>query len=240
MKTKKVYWVLTVIFAAAFCTFVEVQAQTKIRIGWDETDPKTANFIKETVAEYKQKTGVEVVPEIIPSDDLWQKVQASISVGRPYELATLSWKGWAYILAERNQLEPLDEIIADYGKGDFLPKVLLEHKGKQWWVPYDYNVGMLYYRTDLLKQKGIAVPKNWDELLKAAKALTEGDQYGIALCLGENSCNSLLMTPFLWGPWRGAFWQELERNSGFTTDKAEGRGGSKFLQRTTQIHASWY
>jgi multiple sugar transport system substrate-binding protein len=42
---------------------------------------------------------------------------------------------------------------------------------------YDFDVYALYYRSDLFEQKGIQVPTNWDELMTAAKALQENDQY---------------------------------------------------------------
>jgi multiple sugar transport system substrate-binding protein len=42
---------------------------------------------------------------------------------------------------------------------------------------YDFDAYALYYRSDLFEQKGIAVPTNWDELITAAKALQEGEQY---------------------------------------------------------------
>jgi len=42
---------------------------------------------------------------------------------------------------------------------------------------YDFDTYALYYRNDLFKQKGIKVPTTWDELMTAAKALHEGEQY---------------------------------------------------------------
>jgi multiple sugar transport system substrate-binding protein len=42
---------------------------------------------------------------------------------------------------------------------------------------YDFDVYALYYRNDLFEQKGIKVPTTWDELMTAAKALQEGDNY---------------------------------------------------------------
>jgi multiple sugar transport system substrate-binding protein len=42
---------------------------------------------------------------------------------------------------------------------------------------YDFDVYALYYRADLFQQKGIAVPKTWDDLKAAASKLTEGDKY---------------------------------------------------------------
>ncbi len=42
---------------------------------------------------------------------------------------------------------------------------------------YDFDVYALYYRADLFEQKGLQVPKTWDELLDVAKKLGEGDKY---------------------------------------------------------------
>jgi multiple sugar transport system substrate-binding protein len=132
-------------------------------------------------------------------EDLWPKLQASISAGRPYDIVTNGYVGQVCMLADQNRLEPLDDIIAKFGKDDFLPKILFEYKGKVWWFPYDYNPGFLYIRTDLFKEKNLKPPKTWNEMIAVSKALTEKERYGVAYCIGENGCNSLLWSPILWG-----------------------------------------
>ena len=42
---------------------------------------------------------------------------------------------------------------------------------------YDFDTYALYYRADLFEQKGLQVPKTWDELRDTAKKLAEGDKY---------------------------------------------------------------
>lgn len=42
---------------------------------------------------------------------------------------------------------------------------------------YDFDTYALYYRADLFEQKGLQVPKTWDELKDVAKKLAEGDKY---------------------------------------------------------------
>ena len=42
---------------------------------------------------------------------------------------------------------------------------------------YDFDTYALYYRADLFEQKGLQVPKTWDELKDVAKKLSEGDKY---------------------------------------------------------------
>lgn len=42
---------------------------------------------------------------------------------------------------------------------------------------YDFDVYALYYRADLLEEKGLEVPTNWQELLDVSNKLNEGDLY---------------------------------------------------------------
>lgn len=42
---------------------------------------------------------------------------------------------------------------------------------------YDFDVYALYYRADLLEQKGLSVPTTWAELKEVTKELAEGDKY---------------------------------------------------------------
>jgi ABC-type glycerol-3-phosphate transport system substrate-binding protein len=42
---------------------------------------------------------------------------------------------------------------------------------------YDFDVYAMYYRADLLEQKGLQVPKTWDELKDVSAKLAEGDKY---------------------------------------------------------------
>lgn len=44
---------------------------------------------------------------------------------------------------------------------------------KPYYIPYGLYQKMLFYRKDWFDQKGLAAPKTWEDLQKAAKALTE-------------------------------------------------------------------
>jgi len=47
--------------------------------------------------------------------------------------------------------------------------------GKKWGVPYTYYQWGVYYRQDIFKKLGIAVPKTWDEFLAACETLKKND-----------------------------------------------------------------
>lgn len=53
-------------------------------------------------------------------------------------------------------------------------------------VPLYGMVQMLWYRRDLFRRAGLQEPRTWSELEAAARALTTGDQHGIALPAGRN------------------------------------------------------
>jgi len=67
--------------------------------------------------------------------------------------------------------------LTQTGGGD-IPEVfldgvtqLVERDGSVYGVPQDFGPGVMYYRTDLFEDAGVAVPETWDEYADAAAAL---------------------------------------------------------------------
>jgi len=87
---------------------------------------------------------------------------------------------------QTGKLKPVDDIVkAVDAKQTYMAENLRDKfdlwEGHYWAVPVWSQSIMLYYREDLFKARGIAVPKTWDELLAAAQALTGGGSYGIGI-----------------------------------------------------------
>ena len=93
---------------------------------------------------------------------------------------------------------------ADYDLGDF-PKGVLNYCGffdvatgefggpKQYLVPGIHSGScLLFYRDDMLTAAGVAVPKNWEEYLAAAKKLTTADVAGNCM-IGANDVSLFLV-----------------------------------------------
>lgn len=91
-------------------------------------------------------------------------------------------------------LEPLDEYIAslepEYDYEDLIPSLVEigEFEGSTYGIPFRIGTTMLYFRKDLLEEAGLEPPKNYEELMAAAEALTQDtdgdgriDVYGFAM-----------------------------------------------------------
>ena len=69
--------------------------------------------------------------------------------------------------------EDVSDVWAANGLNDQLKSAAasMTIDGKKWGVPYTYYQWGIYYRADIFKDKGIAPPKTWDELVAACAKL---------------------------------------------------------------------
>ncbi|WP_316571319.1 ABC transporter substrate-binding protein [Neobacillus sp. YIM B06451] len=90
---------------------------------------------------------------------------------------------WPAEFAQANYALELDRLIEKDGinMDDYFPATVQAGKfgGKQWAMPKYMDAGLLYYRTDIVKDP----PKTWDELIAAAKEGQgkEGTKFGFVL-----------------------------------------------------------
>jgi multiple sugar transport system substrate-binding protein len=50
------------------------------------------------------------------------------------------------------------------------------YRGRRWAVPWIMNVGLLYYRADLLQKYGLAPPESYDELVRQVRRIRTGER----------------------------------------------------------------
>ena len=72
------------------------------------------------------------------------------------------------------------DLTSSFGDGlsDFIPNLIQNNtvKDKLVAIPWFTDVGLLYYRTDLLKKYSVEVPTTWDELERAAQTVQDGEK----------------------------------------------------------------
>ncbi|MEZ3178118.1 sugar ABC transporter substrate-binding protein [Streptomyces pimonensis] len=84
---------------------------------------------------------------------------------------------------------------------DDVPKGIVDfgsYKGTYYGAARSVNTLALFYNKDILDEAGVSVPTTWDELRQAAKKLTEGNRYGVALSAGGAEDGVFQFMPFMW------------------------------------------
>jgi len=152
--------------------------------GWTE-------HLKALSEEWTKTTGIDVVFAEIPYSDMANKFLIELVSGSgAYDVIMANRDGYTIPFAAAGYLEPLDDLLTDEEWNDFFPtaKKAAMWDGHIYAIPQNMCVEVFYYRTDLLEKYNIDVPKNWDDMLEAAKKLTidedndgEIDIYGLGL-----------------------------------------------------------
>ena len=134
------------------------------------------DFYQATAKEYaKAHPGVTIDVEGDPH--IWERLRPRFVAGDPPDLAFPGWKMDHWALAEEDQLMPLDKALdgpAEDGKGTwretFEPALLKLGRldGKQFVLPYYFNVLGWWYDPGVFKAHGWTPPKTYAELLTLA------------------------------------------------------------------------
>ncbi|MDF2923526.1 MAG: hypothetical protein K0R57_2440 [Paenibacillaceae bacterium] len=150
---------------------------------------------EDIIANYKKiKPNVNVEVMIIPGADYIQKMSVLMASKTAPDVIWMLERGIPQFM-ETNQLEDLSAIKSDsaYESADFIPSTmdLVTRNDKVYGVPFSTPPNMMYYNKTMFKEKGLKTPNElyqegkwtYDEMLKAAQALTSPDKgiYGMNL-----------------------------------------------------------
>jgi len=84
----------------------------------------------------------------------------------------------------KGAIQPVDSIVAAMAKSgelaDFYPSTLewMKYDGHYVALPFEIDLRVFYYRKSLLSKAGVAVPKTWDDILTAGRALKKLGVFG--------------------------------------------------------------
>jgi multiple sugar transport system substrate-binding protein len=163
-----------------------------------ENDPNQLAFLQSMIAEYQsQHPDVEVDVTIAWSAERGRRLLTALAAGSDlgiFEVEPTLMPQWV----EAGYLLPLNDVVANIGEIDFVPGSLYQQSGQIYAVPYAVSVYGLWVRKDLLEQAGLPIPTTYEEVLNAARVLTKGGMYGIALPAGQNIATVNYFSIFLW------------------------------------------
>lgn len=114
--------------------------------------------------------------EAVPFGDMYTKLATAFASGQGPDLMNTN-EGAVAFAQDAGYLVPVDDIIDEHGRDDFLPSYLaaVQKDGDSWAIP-DWALHQeIWYRTDLFEAAGLEVPTTWDELMADAVALDQGE-----------------------------------------------------------------
>lgn len=141
-----------------------------------------ADPIPALLAEFESRhPGVRVKSETLPwtADEQHQLYVINLEGRSPGFDVMMLDVIWVPEFARAGWLLDLSGRVSNGALSEFFPSTVAAAtwQGRLWALPWNVNVGLLYYRADLLARQGLAPPRTWDELVQAARRVqaAEGD-----------------------------------------------------------------
>jgi ABC-type glycerol-3-phosphate transport system substrate-binding protein len=140
----------------------------------------SATPLKPAIADFKKShPEITVKYEALDYDTIQDKFSVAVSSGAAPDLATLDMT-WLPTYAANGTLQDISKISGGKLNGapitaQYTPGALGAMTYDKHYVAamYDFDAYALYYRKDILDERGIAVPKTWDDLVSATQKMAE-------------------------------------------------------------------
>ncbi len=158
---------------------------------WNVFTGSDGDILRQIVDNYNKTNtdNIEIQMDIMPNDQLQQKLPAAIATGTAPDLVLFGVENIAPYVSN-DSLEDISDFwdVTGVDKSNILENVLeLSHvDGKLYGTPMQYNVSYLYWNKDLFREAGLdpeKAPETLDELAEYAEKLTDPskNQFGLAL-----------------------------------------------------------
>ncbi|HKR02383.1 MAG TPA: extracellular solute-binding protein, partial [Pyrinomonadaceae bacterium] len=199
--------------------------------------------LKQAARDYEAQTGVHINIAEFPYANLFEKELVDLNARTgAYDLIMLD-DPWFPKFATRGSLTDLQPLYEKRGqKGpdeDFVPAsvALCRHPyqtGALYALPYVGNSQLFFYRKDILDKHGLKEPSTWDEVLQAARTISErettgapggGRMHGYVMRAAQGNAVVADFMPIFW-----AFGAEMFDSGGKpTVNSPEGINALKFM-----------
>lgn len=153
---------------------------------WDSTQQAG---IQEICDDWTEQSGIPVKVEVVNWDQYWTLLEAGASGGQMPDVFWMHSNNSqrymdAKLLLNLNDYIDADDAIDMDNYYSDIVELYTQDDGTHYAIPKDYDTVALWYNKDMFDAAGVDYPTNdwtWDDLHKAAKALTNGDTYGLAM-----------------------------------------------------------
>lgn len=179
MKNVKLFFVaLLVILVASSSAFVLLafssnkgENELVVYSTWEQVEAE--NFEK-VLDLFTKKTGIKVVHNSIPGEELKTVIVTKIAGGNPPDLVVTTYISWLRWLAEKNILLDVTDLIEPM-ENQFIGTSFVDaakYESRIYAGPFKAWIKPgFYYNVNLFKKLGLKEPRTWDELLNICDKL---------------------------------------------------------------------
>src|SRR5690606_33278689 len=121
----------------------------------------------------EENPGIKIINEPVSGGLVYPKFLTAVQGEQMPDIAE-AYSYHPLQFAALDQMAEMDDIIADWEEDGRLADIVNEFAYKKfhwqdhyWGVPYNLDPRAIYYRRDILEEKGIAPPTNWEEFQAA-------------------------------------------------------------------------
>lgn len=145
---------------------------------------KEISFIREIIAAYeKENHGIKVKLNALPSpsDQQHHYYLSTLDAGTKYVDVMRIDTIWIPEFASAHWIEPLNAYINSKERGAFIPvtEKTNVYNNTLYAIPWNINIGLLYYRKDLLEKYHLPLPVDWDQFVAVCEKISgKEDVYG--------------------------------------------------------------
>ncbi len=193
---KNLLMVLAICIVGTSALFAE---KAKLTL-WSYQEGDNPKVLQQLIGDFNaSQDQVQVVYEYIPFANFKQKLTVSVMAQDMADLVIIDNPDNA-AYAALGAFADISDLVASWeGKDKFFagPWKSTQYNGKQYGIPIDSNDLALYYDKKALKEAGLKVPTTWDELKAAAKKLTKGPRFGLAISAPKNEEGTFQYIPWI-------------------------------------------
>ena len=175
------------------------------------TKNSRADNLQQHQKEFEELTGIRVNSEQMPEQQQRPKMVMELASGRPsFDVTHFSLHVSKRVVGTGHWLEDMRPYLAnaaltspDYDWADMSPgalRAVTQPDGRVDSLPLETDIWLLYYNKQLFQQKGLAVPKTFDEMLATARKINDPANgiYGF-VARGVKNANVPVWTSILLG-----------------------------------------
>lgn len=194
---------------------------------------------KAKAAEFEEMTGVSVVIDAVPWENLREKSVLELASGTGAYDVVYVHPSWFVEFAQNGYLMPVSEYASAEETGAYVANLLEDYvlNGTLYGLPDFIGSQVLAYRTDIFEEHGLKAPESWSDILAACEALAGNADYSpITFPAKKGGTLASAYSAFLVS--NGGWYLDGDGKAAMDTDAA--REAMELLQTLAQYEAPGY